>query len=215
MQPAAQKPDVPKISGQPPPAPLLARTLTTSERLKRDFADTHAALEQLMQLPHAIKTVEDYAASLKMYVWVFAPLEDALAGYPQWPLLGIDFAQHRRTQALQADIFALTGAACAAPKPAAPFASFAQAFGALYVLEGSALGGRFILRDLEARLGPAIAGAQRFFAGHGAQTGPFWNAFKQKLDAYGARHPDQHQNLAAGASQVFDRFMQAAKPALE
>jgi heme oxygenase len=215
MQPAAQNPDAPKISGKPPPAPLPAYPLTTSERLKRDFADTHAALEQLMQLPHAIKTVQNYAATLKIFFSVFAPLEDALALHQQWPQLGIDFAQHRRTQALQSDIFALTGAACAAPPPAAPFASFSQAFGALYVLEGSALGGRFILRDLQARLGPAIAGATKFFAGHGAQTGPFWNALKQKLDTYGARHPDQYPCLAAGARQAFDRFMQAAKPAAE
>jgi len=185
--------------------------LPASARLKRDLAKTHAALEDVMQLPHAIQTVADYAATLKIFHAVFAPLEDALAQQRQWPLHGIDFATHRRAPALAADLKTLTGETAPATQKIPPFARFAEAFGALYVLEGSALGGRFILRDLERRLGPAIAGAKTFFEGNGAQTGPFWQDFRQKLDAYGARRPDQFQHLAAGAAKTFGRFMQAAK----
>jgi heme oxygenase len=51
----------------------------------------------------------------------------------------------------------------------------AEAFGALYVLEGSSLGGRFIVKELKRR-GASLAGL-RFLDPYGIDTGRRWQAF--------------------------------------
>ena len=54
--------------------------------------------------------------------------------------------------------------------------------GALYVVEGSALGGRGLARQLNCILGDATLSGRRFFASDGADTGRAWRAFVDRLD---------------------------------
>jgi heme oxygenase len=183
-----------------------------SSSLKNDLAVIHAELEQLMQIPERIKTVGDYLACLEMYFGIFQPLEELLATRSGWVALGIDFDERRRTPALVADIAALGGvtipAAIQQPRKLLPFA---EALGAFYVLEGSTLGGRLILRALERTLGAGLSGATRFFEGHGARTASQWVAFKQVLDFYGEQHKDEYEMILRGAINCFDVFRKAAK----
>jgi heme oxygenase len=67
-----------------------------------------------------------------------------------------------------------------------PFTGFtgnpnlAYALGYCYVIEGSTLGGRVILKHVS----PALKleeGGTRFFAGYGAETGGFWKSFLQQF----------------------------------
>ena len=58
-----------------------------------------------------------------------------------------------------------------------PLETRAQLLGAMYVLEGSTLGGQVIARKLAAA---DIAG-RRFFAGRAERTGPLWKQFGQLL----------------------------------
>jgi heme oxygenase len=81
--------------------------------------------------------------------------------------------------------------------------TFAHALGALYVLEGATLGGRVILRDLDARLGTSIAGATRFFGGRREAVGPMWLRFRALLDDFGRERPELHADVTAGAQHVF------------
>jgi heme oxygenase len=81
--------------------------------------------------------------------------------------------------------------------------TFAHAIGAFYVLEGSTLGGRVILRDVEARIGQQITGATRFFGGRGTAAGQTWQTFKTALDAFGYKSPNLGANVASGAECVF------------
>jgi heme oxygenase len=81
--------------------------------------------------------------------------------------------------------------------------TFAHALGALYVLEGSALGGQVILRDIEARIGRQIAGATQFFGGRGTAVGPTWQTFKTALNAFGRQQPFRAADVISGAERVF------------
>jgi heme oxygenase len=84
-----------------------------------------------------------------MYLGIFQPLETRLAAHTGWAALGIDFDERRRTPALIADIIALGGVVSLAPAAdEETLQSFEAALGALYVLEGSTLGGKFILRAI-------------------------------------------------------------------
>lgn len=55
--------------------------------------------------------------------------------------------------------------------------------GALYVVEGSALGGRHLARALGPLLGDDITAGRRFFLGRGAGTGDAWKGYLTKLSA--------------------------------
>ncbi len=75
-------------------------------------------------------------------------------------------------------------------------------YGAIYVAEGSALGGRVIARQLDYLFGDAAAG-RTFFRGAG-DTGPRWRAFLAALD----QASDEHAmpQLVAGAEASFALF---------
>ncbi|UOQ73161.1 biliverdin-producing heme oxygenase [Hymenobacter cellulosilyticus] len=71
----------------------------------------------------------------------------------------------------------------------------AQLLGAMYVLEGSTLGGQVLARQL------AKAGieSRTYFMGNGDQTGPLWKSFCQLL-AEAATEDNQAQIVASAAS---------------
>lgn len=53
--------------------------------------------------------------------------------------------------------------------------------GALYVVEGSALGGRLLARGLDPLLGPESAEGRHFFLGRGGATGAAWRDYLHAL----------------------------------
>jgi heme oxygenase (biliverdin-IX-beta and delta-forming) len=54
--------------------------------------------------------------------------------------------------------------------------------GAMYVVEGSALGGRGLAQHLTGLLGDGSLAGRRFFASDGADTGRAWRAYIDRLD---------------------------------
>jgi heme oxygenase len=189
-----------------------ALDLPLSARLKLSVASLHDEIEAGAAMPDGILSLADYASALGRFHAVFAPVEDNLAAFNAWPEWGIDLAGHRRTPALRADLAALGFDHAAMPLLVTPkLDNFAAALGALYVLEGSALGGKVILRALEARLGPQIAGATAFFGGAGRQGALPWPAFKARLDAFGHGRPASQVRSIAGAMAVFRQFAEALR----
>jgi heme oxygenase len=73
----------------------------------------------------------------------------------------------------------------------------------LYVLEGSTLGGRVILRDIEPRIGQQITGATQFLGGRGAAVSQTWQAFKTALDSFGYESSKLGPDVVSGAESVF------------
>ena len=75
----------------------------------------------------------------------------------------------------------------------------AAAMGALYVLEGSTLGGRVIGRHISATHGLTGDGLA-YYSGHGARTGAMWLAFRTRLDTFDG----QAAEVVAAANGTFD-----------
>lgn len=93
-----------------------------------------------------------------------------------------------RTRWLQSDLASLgVDAAILAELPRCPafpeIASPDYLLGARYVVEGSALGGRGLARQLDGLLGPDIVAGRRFFSGHGTETGTVWRNYLARLAA--------------------------------
>ena len=83
----------------------------------------------------------------------------------------------------------------------------AYILGARYVVEGSALGGRGLARQLDDLLGPGVIAGRRFFTGHGSATGAVWREYLARLSAVPSVGPERAA-VVAGAIQTFAIFEQ-------
>jgi len=79
--------------------------------------------------------------------------------------------------------------------------------GALYVVEGSTLGGRYLARSLEPLLGSAGNVGRRFFLGRGADTTPAWNAFLARMTS-SARTIAEHRETVEAAVRTFSIYQE-------
>lgn len=139
----------------------------------------------------------DYRTTLRMlyrYHAGMAPLCAAGAAALHFP----DAAriQARRLEALTADL-AVLETNTPGDVPVHPVPSDDFAVGALYVVLGSALGGKVIHRQLDYLL-PGAEG-RRFFAG---DDGAVWRDFCRRLDA----HDGDFATLCEGAAWAFAEF---------
>lgn len=118
----------------------------------------------------------------------------------------------QRTNWLESDFAALgvnTGKRAELPHCAAfpETAPHEYILGARYVVEGSALGGRGLARQLDNLLGVGVVAGRHFFSGYGAETGRVWCDYLARLEAV----PDVGMKWAAvveGATETFAIFEQ-------
>ncbi len=183
------------------PAPLSAE-------LRARTAAPHRRLESALGLPHSIVSTGDYADWLGRFLGLYEPLEGALGCFRDWPSFGPAARIQSQSARIRSDLAAMGVDARAMPRastnllPALP--TFPHAVGALYVIEGAKLGGRIILRDLDARLGAGIAGARSFFGSQGTAVPPDWNAFRAALDRFGSGRPRVRGDVVLGAERTFE-----------
>jgi heme oxygenase len=117
-----------------------------------------------------------------------------------------------RTRWLEFDLDALGVSAAAREKlPRCarfpPRLSPDHVLGARYVVEGSALGGHGMARQLDALLGPGVTAGRQFFSGHGAATGSVWRAYLALLSME-PRSAPECQAIIDGANATFATFEQ-------
>jgi heme oxygenase len=168
-------------------------------RLRTATAAAHARLDaQLGRLD--LRRLRDYRGFLEMHAAVVPPLEAALARsgverlFPDW-------AVRSRTNALRDDLFCLGGTERAAS--VVPRLDEAGILGAMYVLEGSRLGARFLLRTVLDSDDPAVTGATEYLR-HGEGL-PLWPSFLALIERH-AGAPDDASRAIGAARYVFDLF---------
>ena len=81
--------------------------------------------------------------------------------------------------------------------------SQSAAMGAMYVLEGSTLGGKIISKVLRKQV-PDLDGSLSFFDGYGDQTGEMWSRFKSALDMLELE--EDQDNATHAAHETFVKF---------
>jgi heme oxygenase len=142
-----------------------------------------------------------YIAFLTSLAHVVVPLERALetAGVS---LLLPDWSERRRTRALVEDLRDLDREP---PTEAIvpPMGGEAWQFGALYVLEGSRLGGAVLVRRALDNADIRVRAATRYL-GHGSGRS-FWPSFLARLEASSAVR-QAPQEAVAGAREIFTLF---------
>lgn len=172
-------------------------------RLRAETSPAHLALEDALDWRTRVATragYRDLLGRLHGFHAVWEPaIGQALADDPF-------FDARRRLAALDADLHHLglsPGAIAVLPRPeAVAIAGPAAAMGALYVLEGSTLGGRMIGRHIAALHGIDGDGLA-YYRAHGPRTGAMWSAFRAALDDLSG-DPVAEADALASAVAAFD-----------
>jgi heme oxygenase (biliverdin-IX-beta and delta-forming) len=147
------------------------------EQLRRETFPDHNAVEQSVPLMDDDLELDTYVSCLlKLHGMIAAWEELAPANAPAWiqPLL----ADRLRGQLLMLDLTWFGVDASAEARPALPeMTDTASLLGAMYVMEGSTLGGQLIARHVELVLGLTAGEGNAYFRGHNERTGQLWKEF--------------------------------------
>lgn len=181
--------------------PLTLAAQPLAQILKNETASAHQEAEAVL-LPalQAMRSVQDYATVLKMFYGFFHPLEERIRRYIT-PALLSDVESRRNASLIKKDLRELTVYGEPPLCESLPqINNAAQAFGALYVLEGSTLGGRVIVRMLSKNEAANIpANALHFFSGYGEETGRMWTFFINELN----KQTEEKETVAAANETFF------------
>lgn len=182
------------------------------EEIKKQTSENHHRLEQT-NLLHPIATpsltAEHYHKILRVFYGYFSPLEKEINKMELIRQYLPDVATRRKASMLKADLLNLN-----AIKPADTLAlcqelpeirTSSQAFGCLYVLEGSTLGGRMIAKSLRKNLSLDHVYGASFFNGYGQETGSKWKTFQQALLNYSLNFSEDREVIKS-ANDTFHKF---------
>jgi heme oxygenase len=177
-----------------------------SDQLKIRTLVSHQELEKLLvQRMREIRTVNDYLNLLKYFYRYFGALEDRVDLYITNKELP-DYQVRRKSASLSADILSLGGKLPEKmPHEALPIIeNRLQAFGTLYVMEGSTLGGLIISQMIRKQLSVSDQHLS-FFQSYGDSLFSMWNSFKLALDRQPEAEADREVIIAA-AGATFLQF---------
>jgi heme oxygenase (biliverdin-IX-beta and delta-forming) len=172
---------------------LRDNTTMDPRRLREETRSEHEATEALMPLSGEVFPREIYVRTLETLLPLVESWErwaEAAAAAGLRPLL----AARHRSHLLRSDLEHLQGSTAgnppvpdwdsvlhaggADPSPGARDAGF---LGALYVMEGSTLGGQFLARHVEQVLGLTPGQGNAYFQGHGEATGAMWREVTEQI----------------------------------
>jgi heme oxygenase (biliverdin-IX-beta and delta-forming) len=175
-----------------------------TEELKEVTADAHQAAEKkLITALKKIATTTDYMHMLNWLYGYYAPMEGLIRRFLTPDILP-DIPKRSRAEYLLWDMKE-TGLPVLPPdicQQLPVIDSYPRALGALYVLEGSTLGGRIIAGMISQELDSIKS--LSFFNGYGAETNRMWQSFKKFLN-----HPFpliQRREIIAAAEDTFITF---------
>ncbi len=178
-----------------------------ADTLKSDSLEQHREVEKLLvNRIRNIRTVSDYVSLLQIFYTYFGALEKRIEKVISVKDLP-DFNSRRKTDALAKDLADLGSAPQAmATADSLPLLSNQKAaLGALYVIEGSTLGGgiigKMISRQIELPAGLGLS----FFTGYGEQTEFMWAGFKSSLNA-ASIDADDHKIVTDAVINTFRKF---------
>lgn len=174
------------------------------QKLRQETEADHRTVEDAVPLMHEGLDTSQYVQCLQQLYGVVAAWEERVAEIgPEWlqsallarqrkPLLERDFAWFGVTEKDDR-------------RPALPeMDDLPSLFGAMYVMEGSTLGGQLIARHVEKVLHLSEGQGSSYFRGHGSQTGPMWKEFCEMLKQ---RIPDEQTDaVVVSAKAMFSTF---------
>lgn len=187
--------------------------------------DIHLLLRQATDATHqrlhlheglgavAAGTIErgDYAALLRRLLGFHRPFDAMIEVADAKFDFRIDLVGRRRAEAIERDLITLgVDARTIRATPSCPDVSLPESkaafMGALYVVEGSTLGGVQLARALDPVLGKDSRDGRAFFSGYGKRNGAMWKEFLAELDACATCDERRIPEIIEGATRTFATF---------
>ncbi len=180
------------------------------DRLRSDTREAHTALEDalaLMRPPLRRERFVDVLQGLLAFHRAWSPRMAVLIGDPDL------VAPRGKAALIERDLEALgVGETPAAPLDLSFLTTPSAAWGSLYVLEGSTLGGQVISKALR-RAAWAPADGLTYFNPYGRRTGEMWARFRAALEA--AAPTLETDLVCEGARATFRTLQSGLAPAME
>ena len=185
----------------------------TAALLKLSTLEAHQRVETVFS-PIIMRRGLHPAAYVKVLASLYRlhyRIEGAVSQYPEFLRL---IEARSKLDWLLADIQAVDGSLtqseileglAVSPKPFA-LDSVAACWGAMYVVEGSTLGGALISRHLQQLSWVRPERHLHYFANYGDQRGARWKEFTAMLNEYSEQHEQQIDQMTASANRVFSWF---------
>ncbi len=178
-------------------------------QLKSETATAHASIEQRLRIARNNPSLGDYRDYLRAMYGFTAPVEQRLRRLPQQLGNELELERRCKSELIAEDLAAVerrlssttsTPAWCdALPEDR----DATQALGILYVLEGSTLGARWLLRHLQPL---DVDDCSRYLQSYGEALGSMWEKMRGALVRHAALHPEQAPRLIAAAQDTFDKL---------
>ena len=176
------------------PVPSLRLALRTATQAAHDRLHRHAGFASIQDSTIGLADYQDLIGRLYGF---YVPFEAAMAIRPErsnWLARDLEALDIKRPL----DAFPKCGHV---PR----LDSAHRRLGALYVAEGSALGGRDLARGLDRLLTAGVTKGRQFFIGRGAGTSDAWKAYLARLSAV-PPEPSARVEIVKGAVETFTAF---------
>lgn len=189
-------------------------TETILDKLRRETRPAHKQLEELplsLAITNSDVTLPDYLLYLHLMQPVindveqhFFPLVNHIVPYLE---------QRRKLHLIESDLsYSCKNRNIINKYPLSRSTKLTAAFamGVMYVIEGSTLGGRVILKNINKHLGFTDEAGCRYFAGYKAETGSLWKSFLAALNTFAQKHHNEHE-IIDGAVFAFNTIYNQLK----
>jgi heme oxygenase len=175
------------------------------QRLKEATSALHLEAEKHVHILDPDARRSEYVRYLRAMHGFHAPLEQMFLGHSELAEAGFDAeGRCRKADWMRRDLRSVGDDANLRACESVPEANtLSSAIGVAYVIEGSTLGGRFILSKLPAALAPLRGSATRYLEGYGSDTGARWRAFANLVD----KSAIDASAVEAAACETFERLI--------
>ena len=179
------------------------------EKLRTATTPSHTNLEALpvsVSIMNPNVSNAEYGLYLSLMHDVITDVEENIFPIAKAAVANLDV--HPKAQFIEADLVTLGLSRQTATKPLSSKLDLtnvtpAFALGVMYVIEGSSLGGRVILKNINGALGHDADNGATYFAGYGGQTGSHWKTFLGAFMQYESETNSQDE-IIKGANFAFD-----------
>ena len=179
------------------------------ERLKSETAAAHASIEQRLRIARATPSISDYRDYLLAMYGFTTPIEQRLRALSDGLGSELELDRRCKSELIARDLRALSERLDV--QPASPELCSAlpenrdatQALGTLYVLEGSTLGARWLMRHLQP-LG--LDDCCAYLQSYGDALGAMWEKMRRALVQHAEQHPERVPDLIEAARDTFHKL---------
>jgi heme oxygenase len=193
----------------------LGDITTLLDRIRTETRSAHDRIERAIDIERRTASLAGYRSLLARFYGFHSVWEPAAEPIIADPSL---FRRRRKAGLLSRDLRVLglgseDIAALPRCEPLVPMPNRAAALGAMYVIEGSTLGGAIIARQVERRHGLTPEAGCSYFRSYGAATATMWKSFRSALLAASSPATDDEVILAAmGTFTLLETWLCGSDP---